>query len=246
MYFKFIMLGIPAASIVVFFLIYQINIFPSLEISLATGEKIAAESTVNLQTDNHRYLSSKIDIQYQENLAELYYQNQLGERGDFVNPYVNIGANYACIFGVDPIGLQNAISVMDGHKYACGLSHIHTKPVVYSFGSNNQQDFEMSILSYRPDSQVFTYDINHRHLPKKRDKRITYAAIGLGPRAKANDRMKLLHEIMRDNQHLYVDILKIDIEGGEYEWLKHEPVETFGRIGQLLIEVHDTQFGRSS
>ena len=70
MYFKFIMLGIPAASIVVFFLIYQINIFPSLEISLATGGKIATESPVDLP--------SKIDSQYQEYLAELYYQNQLG------------------------------------------------------------------------------------------------------------------------------------------------------------------------
>ena len=47
---------------------------------------------------------------------------------------------------------------------------------------------------------------------------------------------------MKDNNHTYIDILKIDIEGGEYGRLRSEPAETFKRIGQLLIDVHDVLF----
>jgi hypothetical protein len=43
--------------------------------------------------------------------------------------------------------------------------------------------------------------------------------------------MKLLN-------HTYVDILKMDIEGGEFSWAQHELNSVGKRIGQLLIEMH--------
>ena len=36
----------------------------------------------------------------------------------------------------------------------------------------------------------------------------------------------------------YIDVLKMDIEGFEFAWLKHEGEGTVPRIGQLLVEVH--------
>ena len=51
--------------------------------------------------------------------------------------------------------------------------------------------------------------------------------------------MMMLNEIMHYFNHTYVDVLKIDIEGNEYVWMRAEPLSIFGRIGQLLIEVHD-------
>ena len=118
---------------------------------------------------------------------------------------------------------------------------IKSTPIVYSFGSNRQQDFEQAVLFYRPDSQIFTFDLTENSLPPLdiRDPKVKFTATGLGSRPNA----KLLHELMKDNNHTYIDILKIDIEGGEYEWLRSEPAETFKRIGQLLIEVHDVLFG---
>ena len=195
----------------------------------------------------HLHRQLKADVAHQELLAELYYQHQLRERNDLhFNSYRDIGANYPCIYGENPVGLDTHASVNDGHKYACGLLHIKSKPIIYSFGSNRQQDFEKSILSYRPDSLIYVFDIKASNLPPvtDRDPKITYTTLGLGPRVNITDEMYLVHEIMKSYNHTHVDLLKIDIEGSEYDWLKHEPADTFARIGQLLIEVHDIRFGK--
>ena len=215
-----------------------------------TEEKIILESPDTRTRDQgslHRQL--KPDVAHQEQLAELYYQHQLNERSDpHFNAYRDIGANYPCIYGANPVGLDTHASIQDGHKYACGLLHVKSQPIVYSFGSNQQQDFEKAILSYRPDSQIYVFDITASHLPPvtDRDPKITYNTLGLGPRANLDDNMHLVHEIMKSYNHTHIDVLKIDIEGAEFGWLQHEPADTFTRIGQLLIEVHDVRFGKSA
>ena len=186
----------------------------------------------------------------EEHLSEMYFQNQLRERtlGPHNDPYSLIGANYPCLYGVTPIGHDSPLSAWDGHKFACGIHHIKSRPIVYSFGSNMQQDFEKSILFYRPDALVYTFEIKANKLPTQRDPNIIYTVVGLGPTSDAPlkmgsteppDRMILLHQIMKMLNHTYVDVLKIDIEGGEHPWVKAEPIETFTRVGQLLIEVHN-------
>jgi hypothetical protein len=42
---------------------------------------------------------------------------------------------------------------------------------------------------------------------------------------------------MVSNGHTHIDVLKMDIEGGEYAFLRHEE-ELLSRVGQLLIEIH--------
>lgn len=176
-----------------------------------------------------------------EQVAELYYQNQLAERNiTESNFYQKLGANYPCVYGTFPVGLDSQHSIADGHKYACGLLSIRGKPIVYSFGSNRQQDFETSILKYRPDSLVYVFEINHDNLPKTADRNplIQYYNLGLGPKMpQFRNRMMLLSEIMLMLQHTYVDVLKIDIEGSEY-YLPRE-TRTFSHVGQLLIEIHN-------
>ena len=215
-----------------------------------TEEKIILKSPDTISRDQgslRRQL--KTHIANQEQLAELYYQHQLNERNDsHFNAYRDIGANYPCIYGVNPVGLDTHASIQDGHKYACGLLHVKSQPIVYSFGSNRQQDFEKAILSYRPDSLIYVFDIEASHLPSlaDRDPKITYTTLGLGPRVNVGDKMSLVHEIMKSYNHTHIDVLKIDIEGAEFGWLQHEPAQTFTRIGQLLIEVHDIRFGKSA
>lgn len=55
----------------------------------------------------------------------------------------------------------------------------------------------------------------------------------------------LVHEMMKQNNHTYIDILKVDVEGSEYSWIEAEPAHTFDRIGKLLIEVHNFDHGKS-
>ena len=44
--------------------------------------------------------------------------------------------------------------------------------------------------------------------------------------------------MMKENNHDYVDILKMDIEGIEFDWLKQEGAQLIPRIGQFLVELH--------
>lgn len=179
-----------------------------------------------------------------EHLAELYYQNQVAERNITLetNFYHKFGANYPCLYGTLPVGLDSPHSIADGHKFACGLLSIRRNPIVYSFGSNRQQDFETSILNYRPDSLVYVFEINHDNLPKTADRhpQIHYFNLGLGPKTPKplKKKMMLLSEIMGMLQHTYVDVLKVDIEGSEY-YLPRDAAHPFTHVGQLLIEIHN-------
>ena len=194
-----------------------------------------------------------IYLNFTSNLSEIRERNS----EPALHSYTLIEANYPCLYGVTPVGQDEGVSVYDGHKFACGIHHIKSRPIVYSFGSNRQQDFEKSILFYRPDALVYTFEINPDHLPPEkglptplfsftkkkqpelRDPKIVFTVLGLGPPSNGTVKMMLVHEIMKMLNHTYVDVLKIDIEGGEHPWVKAEPIETFTRIGQLLLEVHN-------
>jgi len=44
---------------------------------------------------------------------------------------------------------------------------------------------------------------------------------------------------MKRNNHTYIDVLKMDIEGFEWEWISHES-HLLENVGQLLVEVHNS------
>lgn len=142
---------------------------------------------------------------------------------------------FPCFFGVIPIGVPES---NDGHKYACGVFDISHSPIVYSLGSNQQQEFEAALLHLRPDAKIFTFEINHRRMVPKnlRFSQVQYYNIGIGY-DKNNKIFKSLKECMKMLGHTYIDILKMDIEGGEYPFIDNE-FDLIPRVGQLLIEMH--------
>lgn len=132
---------------------------------------------------------------------------------------------------------------IDGHKWICGLNAIKGNPVVYSFGSFGEQSFEVDLLKVRPDADINIFEIVPSRLPpqNERNPKIKYHAIGLGGYEKdnypSNSNVKPLWELMNFLNHTYIDILKMDIEGFEFTFLKHEP-HIFHRIGQFQVELH--------
>ena len=71
------------------------------------------------------------------------------------------------------------------------------------------------------------------------DDRIVMHHLGLGPKSNDVDfPMAMLQDIMTMLNHTYVDVLKVDIEGGEHIWIEKENPQVLGRVGQLLIEMH--------
>ena len=167
------------------------------------------------------------------------------EGSQVVGPDVSkLISRYPCILGMVPVGVQD-----DGHKWVCGLHAISGAPIVFSFGSFGVQDFELELLTLRPDARVFIFEIMPDRLPTERDPRISYHPVGLGGYPNTDQLinkdnqvkgavMHSLSDLMRLCNVTHIDVLKMDIEGFEFQWLKHEAASTVPLVGQLLVEVH--------
>ena len=91
------------------------------------------------------------------------------------------GANFPCIKGVIPAGCDNEECVMDGHKFLCGLHKISGSPIIYSFGSHKQVEYEKALLKWRSDSKIFVYELDKKSLPElKNTDSLSFHNIGLG------------------------------------------------------------------
>lgn len=162
-----------------------------------------------------------------EKLGELYYQSQKVERDrkkQWAADFHILTGNYPCIRGVTPIGLETPESIEDGHKFGCGIHAISGPPIVYSFGSHKQQDFETAIKQLRPDSSIYTFELVADMIPAVADRvpGVQFFNIGLGyVKSKIGEPsiFKSFIEIMNMLNHTYVDVVKMDVEGYEWHWI---------------------------
>eukprot|EP00047_Mylnosiga_fluctuans_P004760 m.236470 g.236470 ORF g.236470 m.236470 type:complete len:348 (-) comp12976_c0_seq1:132-1175(-) len=141
----------------------------------------------------------------------------------------------------------------DGGKWLCGLQEMaaafksgeRTTPcVVYSFGSNNDFAFENHVHSLVPECEIHTFDPTSRPPPAS-DPAAKFVKwhgdFGLGGRDEAKSAagfpVKSLGTIMTDLQHTSVDIVKIDVEGFEWQLIRDTDWPRL-RFGQFLMEFH--------
>lgn len=127
----------------------------------------------------------------------------------------------------------------DGGKWICDVYQLRTrsKCLVYSFGSNGEFSFENETKRVLPNCEIHTFD-------KKIFKCSNFChfhQVQLGNHR--DSRTKSLRMIMKElkHQHRYLDILKIDVEGAEFDIFE----DLFGtkdfiseNIRQILVEVH--------
>ena len=258
---KFFALFVLIVCCVVLVLL-NINSSPKKNTKLSLRHFADLES---LSEMNHQHQISLRHFEDSESLAEIYHHFQKAERnflpttnfsryvgmpggngetGEIAEDFRKINNLFPCVRGIVPIGTDTIASIMDGHKFACGIQYIVGAPVVYSFGSHQQQDFEIGILNQRPDSNVFVFEIDPSAIvaEKDRDPRVSYNTIGLGgytgiPDPK-NVTVRTMKEIMTTLNHTFIDILKMDIEGFEFFFLENEAADVLPRVGQFLVEVH--------
>ncbi|EIW75021.1 hypothetical protein CONPUDRAFT_132617 [Coniophora puteana RWD-64-598 SS2] len=143
-------------------------------------------------------------------------------------------------------------SLGDGGKWTCGLSRLEHKPecVVYSFGTNYDVSFESELLDRTRRCQIYGFDIREaaafggalRSSPRAH---FMHAGLSSVDKHGPEDVHKLytLESLMRRNGHAYIDILKVDLEGAEFDVLTRllAPYLSSGAplpFGQLLLEIH--------
>ncbi|KAH9879790.1 hypothetical protein J1614_001814 [Plenodomus biglobosus] len=175
-----------------------------------------------------------------------------------------------------PLDLQRVGRLGDGGKWVCGMSIYESLPVpekhpgvdasqapvsapqdglvVYSFGINAESSFEAELLERVPSARIWGYDFSVNawgpQIKEQYRPRTYFKKVGLGKEdAHASDPpFWTLPSLMKENGHSYIDILKIDIEGSEYDALD-TMMDAFEStrsaagngvmpIGQVMIELH--------
>jgi len=114
-----------------------------------------------------------------------------------------------------------------------------------SFGISNDISFEKDFCKRFPKTDVYAFDPTIEGLPEKHDK-IKFFKIGLAGRNMSNKGLFTLSEIIKklDLDNTYKYILKVDIEGWEWEFLSEVDFEILN-IPVIAIELHFSPFPRS-
>ena len=152
-------------------------------------------------------------------------------------PYVT------CPFTLARSNLVSEPGEFDGGKWTCGIAEIsEARPcVIYSVGSGNNDIFERHIRLLKPHCEIHVFDPTSVPLPQYAFHQ--YGLCGSGDSFIAHGSRypcKPLHAIMQELGHTQLDVLKFDIEGGEWDVLKLTDWKAL-RIGQILVELHDFQ-----
>eukprot|EP00607_Mallomonas_marina_P002424 CAMPEP_0182428430 /NCGR_PEP_ID=MMETSP1167-20130531/23023_1 /TAXON_ID=2988 /ORGANISM="Mallomonas Sp, Strain CCMP3275" /LENGTH=274 /DNA_ID=CAMNT_0024611353 /DNA_START=102 /DNA_END=926 /DNA_ORIENTATION=+ len=158
------------------------------------------------------------------------------------------GANWPCLWGEEVTGAmdtweKHGDKFEDGWKFTCGLRRIKSPCIVYSLGSCGNMAFEKALLQDNPSCEIYIFDKDNYGMedwfpdPEAR-KHIHFqkAFISASPQnSNAKDvPVKTLESIMTEYGHKYIDVLKMDIEGEEWDIL-NGPLPY---VGQLQVEVH--------
>ena len=106
----------------------------------------------------------------------------------------------------------------------------------------------IGFLKLRPDSSIYTFELDRERVSKNTSSSLYNYNIGLGydetihsmwfnNKMQYNLTFKTLTEIMNMLGHKYIDVLKMDIEHAEYEFIDKE-AHLLKKVGQFLVEFH--------
>jgi len=152
---------------------------------------------------------------------------------------------YDCPFEMERLG-----NFGDGGKWICGISQyaaFEERPlIVYSFGVDEDSSFEAELVD-RTSAYIYAFDYSVDNMGPEvangTKSNVKFSKIGLGGHDETIDgnQFMTLPSIMSELGHDYVDILKMDIEGAEFDALD-VLMETYNGsnlpFGQIMIEFH--------
>jgi len=124
----------------------------------------------------------------------------------------------------------------DGGKQICNLPYIADPCIVYSFGLLNETSFEKELKELAPHCQIYGFD--HTVGDYYIENNITYLTFqGTGLASFDEGNFSSIRTIMKKLNHTHIDILKIDIEGSEWEFFPDFFQATFP-VCQMSMEFH--------
>lgn len=111
--------------------------------------------------------------------------------------------------------------------------------VAYSFGISDDVSWDMGMAER--GLQVYMYDHTIDHLPYE-NPNFHYTKLGIGGSvSKDEPNLKTLSDFLKMNGHENEDnmILKLDVEGAEWDFLAEIPLNMLAQFRQIVIEFHN-------
>jgi hypothetical protein len=164
-----------------------------------------------------------------------------------------------------PHDLERVGTLGDGGKIVCGMTryerecpgpasdtNLAQELIVYSFGVSGDSSFEAALLQ-STNSRIWGYDYSVDSWAKEVSRDNPFAHFNKVAIDKVTDRNRnplasTIRDLMKANGHSYVDLVKMDIEGAEFDALTsliesvREEQGAGGNatlpFGQLLVEIH--------
>ncbi|KAG9321567.1 hypothetical protein KVV02_003203 [Mortierella alpina] len=147
-----------------------------------------------------------------------------------------------------PHELQRVGRFNDGGKWVCGLSLLgkekERKCIIYSMGVFDDSSFEAALLG-RTNCEVYAFDgsVDGIAGDAKGNPKIHFQKVFIGDSDRIDAQgstWKTLPTIMKEYGHTWIDLLKVDIEGFEYQMMD-DLMKSYTDVlpfSQLQIEFH--------
>lgn len=120
----------------------------------------------------------------------------------------------------------------DGGYIVCMIPDIKYD-LFLSGGLSNDISFENDFCEYYPEIPCFAFDGTNESLPSPAHENIIFVKKNIG--FENNNEIDNLHHYIRYKKNVFI---KMDIEEGEYPWMKSMTSDLFKNISQLVIEIH--------
>jgi FkbM family methyltransferase len=243
-----------------------------------TSEMAPGFSTTSASQPNTNLLSVDTNLNAKLAHAEKLWQQSVEDRKKMVTASgynKNFPDGYIYPFNVwdfarpsffFPHDLERVGTLGDGGKIVCGMTRYESECpgpssdsnsarelIVYSFGVSDDSSFEAELLQ-RTNARIWGYDSSVDSWAEEISgyqysrAQFTKARIGKVSDGEREPPVTTIQDLMRVNGHSYVDLIKMDIEGAEFDALTsliESIVEEQGvngnatlPFGQLLIEIH--------
>ncbi|KFA77465.1 hypothetical protein S40288_08707 [Stachybotrys chartarum IBT 40288] len=165
-----------------------------------------------------------------------------------------------------PHDLERVGTLGDGGKVVCGMTRYEmeypgpsskSNPardfIVYSFGISHDSSFEASLLR-RTNAHIWGYDNSvdswATEIARHQYPRAHFSKVGISKLSDTTHKPPLfsVQDLMAKNNHSYIDLIKMDIEGAEFDALtsmidfftvdEDKNSSSTLPFGQLLVEIH--------
>lgn len=140
--------------------------------------------------------------------------------------------------GIGDIGWVRVGNAGDGGYVM--VNHIADTRIAYSIGIADDVSWDKSFLEYAANAEIYQYDHTIDRLPEE-NPQFHWKPIGVcGEGCVHDSTLQSLSSLIKSNGHSNESnmILKMDIEGMEYDVLATTSKETLSQFSQIVLELH--------